>query len=363
MISLRRETSSQAYLPFIDGIRFYTLLSVVLIHYVDYYEERTAPVRQSSWYDGLKLDSVFGFSDNSILVFFAISGFILGLPFARSLLHRTPYPSLPDFYVRRITRLEPPYLLILTALFVLNVYVIHRDTLANIFPHYLASFFYLHNIIYEYHPTLNFVFWTLEVEVQFYLLAPFFAYIFKLEMVRRRILMVAIMLLFSIMNMLFKTPSITLLNYFHYFMAGFLALDLYLHNTFKKHYVFDLLCIPIAILLYVGAFKYGITICFMIVFLIYLSPLTILWERILTIKWITIFGGMCYSIYMLHQPLMALFLNRFAGNDLLVHSVPGDFAIKLALTLVLVFAFSTVFFIFIERPCMKRGWYKKFLPR
>ena len=362
MIKLRRVTSSQDYLPFIDGLRFYTLLSVVIIHFVDFYEEHTLAIRQNSLYQKLHLNEVFGFSDNSILVFFAISGFILGMPFAKSLLSKQPYPNLGDFYLRRITRLEPPYLVVLTSLFLLNVFVIHRDTLANTAPHYFASFFYLHNIIYEYHPTLNFVFWTLEIEVQFYLLAPLFAYVFKLDMLKRRVVLIGGMLLFGLMNYLYHPPFLSLYNYFHYFLAGFLALDLFLHNTFKKHYVFDILCLVLAFLMYTGTFKYGLPIAFMITLLIYLSPLSILWEKILTFQWITIIGGMCYTIYMLHQPLMAVFLNRFFGNGMIKNSLWTDFTIKLLLVLLLVLAASTVFFILVERPCMKRGWYKKFIP-
>jgi peptidoglycan/LPS O-acetylase OafA/YrhL len=363
VITLRRVTSSQAYLPFIDGLRFYTLLSVVIIHYVDFYEARTYPIRNTGPYQQLHLDQVFGFSDNSILVFFAISGFILGLPFAKSIFAKQPYPSLGDFYLRRITRLEPPYLLVLTGLFLMNVFLIHRDTLANTLPHYLASFFYLHNIIYEYHPTLNFVFWTLEIEVQFYLMAPFLAYVFKLEKIRRRTLLVFVMLLFGVVNHYYKTPFLSLFNYFHYFLAGFLALDLFLHTSFKKSYLFDAICFILAFFMYTGIVKYGIPIAFMIALLIYFSPFSILWEKILTVKWVTITGGMCYSIYMLHQPAMAVFLNRFFGNDIVKNSLWLDFSLKLGLVLALVFIVSTTFFILVERPCMKKGWYKNLLGR
>lgn len=363
MISLRRVTSSHAYLPFIDGLRFYTLLSVVIIHFVDFYEQHTHPIRKEALYKDLHLDQAFGFSDNSILVFFAISGFILGMPFAKSLMLKEPYPSLKEFYIRRITRLEPPYLLILTGLFLLNVFIIHRDTLANTFPHFLASFFYMHNIVYEYHPTLNFVFWTLEIEVQFYLLAPFFAYVFKIEKIKRRLILTGAILFFGMLNHWYRPPFLSLYNYFHYFLAGFLALDLFLNNTLKKHYVFDLVCFALAFLMYTGLFKYGLPITFMILFLIYFSALSIIWKRVLTWQWVTIIGGMCYSIYMLHQPLMAVFLNRFFGNGILREKLWFDFWVKLVLVLLIVLAASVTYFVLVERPCMKRDWYKKFTGR
>lgn len=357
MITLRRVTSSETYLPFMDGIRFFLVFSVVLGHFVDFYEVHTWPVRQEKFYQNLHLDSAFGLPDNCILVFFVISGFILGLPFARSLLSNSAYPDLKKFYLRRITRLGPPYLLVLTGLFFLNVFVIHRDTFQNTFPHFLASFFYLHNIIFESYPTLNFVFWTLEIEMQFYLIAPLFACVFKIEKIKRRVLLVALVFFLGWLNTWYKPPFISIYNYAHYFLAGFLALDLFLHNTLKKSYVFDVICISLVLLIYTGVFKYGIASTFMMVFLIYLSPLSVLWEKLLTAKWITVTGGMCYSIYMLHQPLMAVFLNRFMGNEMIVNSVWGDFVLRLIVVLLLVTGVSTLFFVLVERPCMKKDWY------
>lgn len=361
MLKLRRITSSENYLPYIDGLRFFTLLSVILIHYVDFYEQHSYPIRTVPLYNQLHLDQVFGFSDNSILVFFAISGFILGMPFAKSVFYNEPYPKLSAFYLRRITRLEPPYLIILTALMLLNVFVIHRDTFLNTLPHYLASFFYLHNIIYESHPTLNFVFWTLEIEVQFYLLAPFLVYIFKIEKIKRRLVLVLVMLLFGILNYYYQPPFFSLFNFFHYFIGGFLALDFFLQNDLKKHYAFDVICITLAFMMYTGLVKYGIPLTFMISSLIALTPKSIIWEKIITPNWITLLGGMCYSIYMLHQPAMAVFLNRFLGNSIMGGSLWFDFTIKLILVLLVVLIISTIFFVLIERPCMKKDWYKRFL--
>jgi peptidoglycan/LPS O-acetylase OafA/YrhL len=330
-----------------------------MIHFVDFYESHTYPIRSNILYQNLHLDSVFGLSsDNGILMFFAISGFILGMPFAKSHLFNEPFPSLRDFYIRRISRLEPPYLLILTILFILNVFVIHRDTLANTFPHYAASFFYLHNILYQSHPTLNFVFWTLEIEIQFYLLAPLFTKIFTVKMANRRVVLLAAMFLFASVNALIKTPFLSLFNYFQYFLAGFLALDLFLHNTFKKSYLFDVVCFLIMFLMYTGIVRHGVLLPFLIVLLIYCSPLSLVWHRLLTLKWVTIIGGMCYSIYMIHQPLMALFLNRVIGNDMIQGSLWTDFFLKFVVVMLLVLFVSTVYFVLIERPCMKKGWYK-----
>jgi len=361
VVNLRRVTSSNEYFPFIDGLRFVSILAVVLVHFVDFYAAHTFAIDKAEVYQGLKLQYLFGSSENSILLFFGISGFILGMPFAKSYLQGLPGPSLTNFYIRRVTRLEPPYLLVLSGLFLLNVFVIHRDTFSNTLPHYFASFFYLHNIVYQAHPTLNFVFWSLEIEVQFYLLAPFFAAIFKLGKINRRVVLILGMILFSTLNHFYHPPFLSLFNFFHFFLAGFLALDLFLTGSLKRHYVFDMVCLVLAVLIYTGLVEYGLVISLMIALLLYCSSLSVFWTKFLSLKWVAITGGMCYSIYMLHQPAMAVFFNRFFGNELKIADPWLDFTSRLLLTIVVVMSVSILFFITVERPCMKKDWYKRFL--
>ncbi len=362
MIKLTRITNSNDYLPYIDGFRFYAL-SIVLGHFVDFYEAHTFPIKETPAYKNLNFDFFLGLSsDNGILMFFAISGFILAMPFAKSIRNGEVSPSLKSFYKRRLTRLEPPYLIILIGLFVLNVFVIHRDTLTNTFPHFVASFFYLHNLVYQAHPTLNFVFWTLEIEVQFYLLAPLVVNVFRLPKHYRRLLMALTIMAFSIGNELYQLPFRSLLNYFQYFMAGMLALDFYLDKDWKKSYWYDVVCITAIFLMFTGVFKYGIVLPFIICLLLWMSPLSYWWIRVLSWKGITVIGGMCYSIYMLHHPLMALFLNRVMGNEMILSSVWMDFLLKMIAVLTVVLFCSAVYFVLVERPCMKRDWYKRFLP-
>ena len=50
-------------------------------------------------------------------LFFAISGMILGLPFARYWLLQGPKVSLRRYFLRRVTRLEPPYIASMLLLF------------------------------------------------------------------------------------------------------------------------------------------------------------------------------------------------------------------------------------------------------
>ncbi|MBL7932365.1 MAG: hypothetical protein JNL60_10705, partial [Bacteroidia bacterium] len=175
-------------------------------------------------------------------------------------------------------------------------------------------------------------------------------------------ILLSVILAFGFFNEFVHTPFRSLLNYFQYFMAGFLALDFYLDKKQQKSHWYDLICFMVMFIMYTGIVRYGVLLPFLIFFLLWLSPLSIWWERLLSLKWITIIGGMCYSIYMLHHPLMALFLNRITGNEMIGGNLWLDFGIKLIAVLALVFLCSTAYFVLVERPCMKKDWYKKFLP-
>jgi peptidoglycan/LPS O-acetylase OafA/YrhL len=180
-----RVTSSVAYIPQLDGLRSLALLLVIGHHVFSIYLSATHRlgtqllprdwpmiVPRSPWVNwGLHL--AFG-----VQIFFAISGFVLAMPFAKSILDTGKMPSVPLYLLRRLIRLEPPYLLSMTLFFLAILF--HRGqphwytmVMYHIFgPHYLASIVYLHALIYGIPSWLGGIAWTLEIEIQFYLFMP-----------------------------------------------------------------------------------------------------------------------------------------------------------------------------------------------
>jgi peptidoglycan/LPS O-acetylase OafA/YrhL len=67
---------------------------------------------------------------------------------------------------------------------------------------------------------------------------------------------------------------------------------------------------------------------------------------------------MCYSIYLLHYPIISMF-----GNPILKYSFSKysfiNISIYSVLLLFLILFVSAVFFLFIEKPCMDKNWLKK----
>jgi peptidoglycan/LPS O-acetylase OafA/YrhL len=81
-------------------------------------------------------------------LFFVISGFILAIPFAMQHLGNGNPVSLKSYYWRRVTRLEPPYLLMLFLCFATLVFYWGQSA-SDLALHMLASAVYMHNVFWR----------------------------------------------------------------------------------------------------------------------------------------------------------------------------------------------------------------------
>ena len=111
---LARETASNAFIAEIDGLRFIAIFSVIFYHLADFVRVKTGHAWQENELSLFLSHGYFG-----VPLFFAISGFVIALPFATKALSHEPAPSLKRYFLRRLTRLEPPYLINLLLVFFL----------------------------------------------------------------------------------------------------------------------------------------------------------------------------------------------------------------------------------------------------
>lgn len=105
-----------------------------------------------------------------------LSGFLLFLPYARCLLEKAPIPALGEYYKKRAARILPSYLFcIFVILFCFALPGGEYYSSELLWTDLLAHLSFTHNLnSLSYHSTrLNGALWTLAVEVQFYLIAPF----------------------------------------------------------------------------------------------------------------------------------------------------------------------------------------------
>jgi peptidoglycan/LPS O-acetylase OafA/YrhL len=290
-------------------------------------------------------------------MFFAISGFILAQPFLRQhLLHGSPV-SVRAFFMRRLTRLEPPY--ILSLLIYAIALVIFQHPVRSLIVPLLAHIVYIRNFTSI--PPINLVTWSLEVEVQFYLLAPLLGYLYAISSpVLRRGTMVALI----VASAVFKynghgVASLNLPGQLQFFLVGFLLADLRATRTdsqinrwwdavslvvwvaiFALPYRQDFVLAPLILLAYLATFN---------------GPIT---RKILSTQWIALTGGMCYSFYLMH---MLVISTVFKLTRRLI--IPSNFLLSYLIQVVLlgtcIYLFSTAYYVLIERPCMDQRWPRK----
>jgi peptidoglycan/LPS O-acetylase OafA/YrhL len=174
-----------------------------------------------------------------VQLFFTISGFILALPFAAHYLEGKPSIDLRRYFLRRLTRLEPPYIINLILVFVLLV-LVNGHSASQLFPHLVSSLFYLHNLVFPKINAINVVTWSLEIEVQFYVLAPLIGCIFALpnQLVRRLVFVIGGAVAIAL-QVLYPPAITSLFSAIQYFLLGFFLVDIYLVD-WKREPIHDL---------------------------------------------------------------------------------------------------------------------------
>jgi peptidoglycan/LPS O-acetylase OafA/YrhL len=361
---LRRITSGGRFIPEIDGFRLLAILLVLNAHI----HLQVADARDVPWPRWLMLP---GSGTRGVLLFFTISGFILGLPFARrALLDPPEIDHRPFTYraylMRRVTRLEPPYLFTLLLRFILILVAFHKD-MRELAPHFLASFFYVHNIVFGTMSPISPPTWSLEVEVQFYLLAPLLASVFLIRRAAfRRALLIVVTLSFAlVVQIYFSTDQrvvLSLAGNLQYFSVGLLLCDFFVTRPFRDipTYVWDLLGVGALVpLLWIDSrwtlilFPFGA----LIVYLAGLHGHFV--HRIFAAPLVSIAGGMCYSVYLTHGTVLAIVTTVLAGSRISALPLVMQRMVVIGTSLSAVFLIGTVFFLLVERPCMDPLWPRK----
>ena len=362
---LRRITSGSSWIPEIDGLRFVAIALVVLFHLsAEVIAKSGVGFTTENWYAGLFV--FFGRGDIGVRIFFVISGFILGRPFARHYLLGHAKPSLRSYYLRRLTRLEPPYLINITVCAIAIVLYAHVPV-RKVLPNFAASAVYLHGFFFHDGAVINPVAWTLEMEVQFYLLVPLLTLIFAVRnRWLRRVGIGAACIAIPAALELFVFGKISGHSHFwatigwwlQYFLAGMLLSDIYVTQmpAWPKSWVWDVVSgAAWCLLLFTGYERLYVIEPLLIAFAFVGAFRGVLLHRILTIEWLAIIGGMCYSIYLWHFFIIALIF-KVSRRLLISHDLLANFLVQSALILPCVFAFSVAYFVIIERPCMDSTW-------
>jgi peptidoglycan/LPS O-acetylase OafA/YrhL len=361
---LSRETSSGRFIPEMDGLRSVAIGMVILFHLSGYLIAKSplhyAAPPQADW---LAKIAQVGF--RGVELFFVISGFILGLPFAAHRIQGAPRVRLNRYYLRRLTRLEPPYFVTLLVLFLLSLWIQGKTAVA-LYPHLVASLFYVHNLIYGASSPVLGVAWSLEIEVQFYLLVPFLTLIFAVRNRRvRRATLLALTLLILVAQFLFLPDgargSLSILAYLQFFLIGFAIADIYLtdwKDAPARTFYWDAVALvgwPLLLIMLRSAVMTHWLFPFVILLLYCAAFRGLLSNFLFTRSWITAIGGMCYSIYLIHYEVISL-VGRFTKRIAFGHLYWVHLLVQLILVGTAILVVCGLYFVILEKPCMRRDW-------
>lgn len=173
----------------ISGLRGLALLMVVCGHFVQRVDrfnstaEGYAPASQV-------MTEYFTSPASGVYLFFVISGYLIAR-ILNNLASLKPI-NLIEFFLRRFLRIALPYSVVLLVTWVVIISTKIEPPGINLFDvrprslneSLLASLTYMHGLLYGTFPRLFPPGWTLEVEMQFYLLAPLFFLAFRLAIAR-----------------------------------------------------------------------------------------------------------------------------------------------------------------------------------
>lgn len=233
---------------------------------------------------GAGISSLFAFGQAGVYVFFMISGFMI----VYSLQSEDYKPrNFLRFMLKRSIRIDLPYYVVILLTF-LVFYVLslvpgfHGHALKFIPGQFLAHLLYV--VPFSGYTFYNNVFWTLGVEVQFYLLVGALYFVFRTELWQTLFIV-----LFCLACMIVFTQGYNLVfTYGPFFAAGMALIPFYKTRTATDAFL------PLAILAFIY-YRFGIGIGLLIT----TGCLIVLYTKVV-IKPLYMLGEISYSLYLIH---------------------------------------------------------------
>lgn len=377
-----RITTSGRLITEIDGLRFIAISGILLYHGMQQIAARNGISASFEAHGGIDRAVMWLLSQGrfGVQFFFVISGFILGQQYSENHHRGLPHLDLKHFYLRRLTRLEPPYVvnLLISYLLVGTLFTLGLRAkgagFSDLLPHLGASLVYLHGFIYHDLSAVNGVAWSLEVEAQFYVLMPLFAtLIYRIRRnSHRNFTLVTVIVIHGLFIGSYDGTAwymnYSLAGYLSYFVTGILLADLHSANPDwrnRSRIGWDLAAL--------GALGVGLA---SELFFDYVGHFPLLFglvcqaalcgrflKRVLRFTPVWIVGGMCYTIYLYHLWIIGLGAQalRFAYRPELPFWM--NFCFLFPVVALAVAMISAVFYLLLERPCMRRDWPERLLRR
>jgi peptidoglycan/LPS O-acetylase OafA/YrhL len=154
--------AGSGYVPGLDGLRAVAALAVFAVHFNQATRLDIPPL---GFFD---IPRLLDNGNTGVALFFTLSGFLLSMPFWNALAYGDDFPSVASYAVKRLTRIVPAYYFAVTALMIVNGLWRKSDRFGDLLFHYG----FIHNFSDSFFYSLNPPFWTIGIEMQFYVLLP-----------------------------------------------------------------------------------------------------------------------------------------------------------------------------------------------
>ena len=349
---LQRTTPKEEYLGFVDGFRFIAILAVIFFHFRAPFQDRYPSV---AFDDAVEVWPFMKTGGRGVDIFFVLSAFILGV----NLFRNNKKQSWGSFYKRRLYRIYPPFFVAMLLIFCGNLWVTKEFAFRELFPSLLATLGYLTEILSPYVqlPVLCSVTWTLEIEIQFYLLFPLLGKVYGLSPKVRRGVLLAGIVLFTILSKVFPLPFVSVYDFLPLFFAGMLLADLYFFQVgtdFPPFFLFVVAISSFALIFYcIPAISVNLPGALVWPFVLFLFFFCCVRNHVLisllSKRIITLIGGMCYSIYLTHASVISLCAKYMGTRPICgVPFLDRTFWFSILLCFILIVA--VFFYVFIEKP-------------
>ncbi|RVT99749.1 acyltransferase [Mucilaginibacter limnophilus] len=378
----RNET--KIHLNYLDGLRAVLAMYVLLYHFMREVDVKTNLVARLISYP-------FIYGPSAVVAFIVLSGFCLMLPVTRN--NNYLKGTTGNFIRKRAKRILPTYYLAMLFAIVLIVSVIDNNSatqwngVAILNPKVLITHILLiHNIFGDTSRTINYCFWSIAVEWYIYFLFPPLVVFWRRLGAAKAMLIsfaatlaLCIVLAHSRLNLDFQAISP---NFISCFALGMLACHLsFSENKIRLFFIkhkSSILVLPILAGLIVACehFKYilrryespiytsgslttdflmALFICLLLIFLsINTAPLL---KKILSFKPLVFIGTFAYSIYLIHAPIIEIFM-RYIILPFHLRALPSIIGILL-IGLPAILTVSWLFYLVAEKPFLKNVIPKK----
>ncbi|TFF33925.1 acyltransferase family protein [Mucilaginibacter psychrotolerans] len=301
------------HIPQVDYIRAFASMAVALFHLGG----KVLPVLKYGWL--------------GVYMFFVLSGFII----CRALPQKYSWRMAGRFIGKRMIRIEPPYLISIALVLLVNVLLAYLSLIPSARPEWgnLASHIaYLNN--FNGRPYVNPVYWTLGIELQFYL---FVALMFPFIASRWG---AWLLLALNGLSCLIHLPGINLFAYFPVFALGILY---YLYrSSWLNALSASLFMLSVAAMSYFTAGWMETAAA--------LAALLLLWLPLKRNRVLRFFSDISFSLYLTHDTV---------GSNLVVYMgqvLPKTFLYKgaeFAGGILVSILFAYLFYKYVEQPFLK----------